>query len=101
MVEIKALLYKRPDQPRGAPAPPEAVRLRQGVSRATVRTLLHSFKKFVLCVLIFERERLRQNMSGVEVEREGDPESEAGSRLRAISTEPDGRLEPRRREIMS
>ena len=28
-------------------------------------------------------------MSGEGVEREGDTESEAGSRLRAVSTEPD------------
>ena len=34
-------------------------------------------------------------------EREGDTESEAGSRLRAISTDPDARLEPTDREIMT
>ena len=32
-------------------------------------------------------------MSGGEAEREGDTESEADSRLRAISTEPDAGLE--------
>ena len=32
-------------------------------------------------------------------EREGDTEWEAGSRLRAVSTEPDAGLEPTNREI--
>ena len=40
-------------------------------------------------------------MSGEGAEREGDTESEAGSRLRAVRTEPDAELEPRRLEIMS
>ena len=34
-------------------------------------------------------------------EREGDTESEAGSRLRAVSTEPDAGLELTDREIMA
>ena len=34
-------------------------------------------------------------------EREGDTESEAGSRLRAVSTEPDAGLKPTNREIMT
>ena len=34
-------------------------------------------------------------------EREGDTESEAGSRLRAVCTEPDAGLELTDREIMS
>ena len=34
-------------------------------------------------------------------EREGDTESEAGSRLRAVSTEPDAGLEHTNREIMT
>ena len=34
-------------------------------------------------------------------EREGDTESEAGSRLRAVSTEPDVGLEPTNREIIT
>ena len=33
--------------------------------------------------------------------REGDTESEAGSRLRAVSTEPDVGLEPTDHEIMT
>ena len=38
-------------------------------------------------------------MNGGGTEREGDTESEAGSRLRAISPEPDAGLEPTDREI--
>ena len=38
-------------------------------------------------------------MSRGGAEREGDTESEAGSRLRAVSTEPDAGLEPTNREI--
>ena len=41
-------------------------------------------------MFIFERERV----SGGGAEREGDTESEAGSRLRAVGTEPDTGLEP-------
>ena len=40
-------------------------------------------------------------MSRGGAESEGDPESEAGSRLRAVSTEPDAGLEPTDREIMT
>ena len=40
-------------------------------------------------------------MSGGEAEREGDTESEAGSRLRAVSTDPDAGLEPTDREIVT
>ena len=40
-------------------------------------------------------------MSGERTEREGDTESEAGSRLRAVGTEPDAGLEPTDREIMT
>ena len=40
-----------------------------------------------------ERERERERASRGVAEREGDTESEAGSRLRAVSTEPDVGLE--------
>ena len=40
-------------------------------------------------------------MSKGGAEREGDTESEAGSRLLAISTEPDAGLELTSREIMT
>ena len=45
------------------------------------------------------RERERQGVSGRGAEREGHTESEAGSRLRAVSTEPDAGLEPTNGEI--
>ena len=40
-------------------------------------------------------------MSGEGEEREGDTESEAGSRLRTVSTEPDAGHEPTNQEIMT
>ena len=40
-------------------------------------------------------------MNGGGAEREGDTESETGSRLRAISPEPDAGLELRDREIVT
>ena len=40
-------------------------------------------------------------MNGGGAEREGDTESEAGSRLWAVSTEPDAGLELTDREIMT
>ena len=40
-------------------------------------------------------------MSGRGAETEGDTESEAGSRLPAVSTEPDAGLELTDREIMT
>ena len=40
-------------------------------------------------------------MSGVRAEREGDTESEAGTRLHAVSTEPDAGLELKNRKIMT
>ena len=43
----------------------------------------------------------RQSVSGAEAEREGDTESQASSRLRAVSTEPDARLKPTNRKIMT
>ena len=40
-------------------------------------------------------------MNGGESEREGDTESETGSRLRAVGTEPDVGLEPTNSKIMT
>ena len=40
-------------------------------------------------------------MSGVGTGREGDPESEAGSRLRADCIEPNAGLEPINHEILT
>ena len=52
-------------------------------------------------LFLTERERETWSMSGGEAEREGDAESEAGSRLRAISTEPEAGLELMNREIVT
>ena len=50
-------------------------------------------------LFIFETER--QSMSRGGAEKEGDTESEAGSRLRAVSTEPDMGLELTSHEIIT
>ena len=49
----------------------------------------------------FLRDRERQSLSRGGAEKEGDTESEAGSRLRAVSTEPDTGLEITDCEIMT
>ena len=51
------------------------------------------------CFYLFLRQR--QSMSRGGAEREGDTESETGSRLWAVSTEPDAGLELTDREIMT
>ena len=45
--------------------------------------------------------RERQSVTGGGAEREGDTETEAGSRLQAISTEPDVGLELTDHKIMT
>ena len=47
------------------------------------------------------RDRERQTVSRGGAERDGDRESEAGPRLRTVSSEPDTGLEPTNREIMT
>ena len=54
---------------------------------------------FLIVCLFIERETGSKQGRGRE--REGDTESEAGSRLRAVSTEPDMGLEPTNCEIMT
>ena len=60
---------------------------------------------FLMFLFIFERdrerERERDGTSEGGAKREGDTESEKGSRLPAVSTEPDAGLEPVNREIMT
>ena len=58
-------------------------------------------KFFFFLTFIYFWDRERQSMNGGGAEREGDTESEAGSRLRAVSTEPDAGLELTDREIMT
>ena len=57
--------------------------------------------EFFLNVYLFLRERERQSVSRGGAEREGDTESEAGSRLPAVSPEPSMRLELTDHEIMT
>ena len=52
-----------------------------------------------LMFYLFMRERQRVSRGGAE--REGDTESEAGSRLRAVSTEPDTGLELMNHKILT
>ena len=52
-------------------------------------------------MFIYFWERQRQNVSGLGAEREGDTEAEAGSRLWAVSTEPEAGLELTSCEIMT
>ena len=64
-------------------------------------SVLISLTKFFL-IFLFTFEGERQSASRGGAEREGDAESEAGSRLRAVSTEPDAGLELKLdREIMT
>ena len=61
--------------------------------------LLFLKKIFFFNVYFWDRER--QSMNGGGAEREGDTESETGSRPRAVSTEPDAGLELTNREIVT
>ena len=62
---------------------------------------LSSFFETFFNVYLFLRERERQKMSGGGAEREGDTESQVGSRLRAVGPEPDVGLELTDCEIMT
>ena len=53
---------------------------------------------YFIYLFIHSSLRERQSMSQGGAEREGDTESEAGSRLRAVSTETIAWLEPTHRE---
>ena len=52
-------------------------------------------------MFIYFWDRERQSMNGGGSEREGDTESETGSTLWAVSTEPDAGLELTDREIVT
>ena len=51
--------------------------------------------------IYFLRERERQSVNREGAEREGDTESETGSKLPAVSTEPDAGLKLVNHEIMT
>ena len=71
----------------------------QWVARPRVQKANLNFFFFFLIFIHFLRERERQSVSRGGAEREGGTESEAGSRLRAVGTEPDTGLERTSREI--
>ena len=56
---------------------------------------------FNFLTFIYFWDRERQSTNGGGAEREGDTESEAGSKLRAISPGPDAGLELTNREIVT
>ena len=51
--------------------------------------------------IYFERDKETQSTSGGGEQGEGDPELEAGSRLQAVSTEPNAGLKLMNHEIMT
>ena len=57
--------------------------------------------KKCLSVYSFPKEKRETERERGRGRERGDTESEAGSRLRAVSTEPDAGLEPTNREIMT
>ena len=74
----------------------------QSLIRVPFRITILTLKQilfFFLNVYSFFRER--ENTSGLGAERERDTESEAGSRLRAVSTESDAGLKLTECEIMT
>ena len=60
-----------------------------------------TLKKNFFNVYLFLRQRETEHEQGRVREREGDPESAAGSRLRAVSPEPDAGLELTDREMVT
>ena len=68
-------------------------------------TFLMGHCVFFVCLFLFFSVYLflreRQSVSGVGAEREGDTESEAGSRPQAISIEPEAGLELTDHEVMT
>ena len=61
----------------------------------------HPGKKFFLTFIYFWGGVCKENTNGGGAEREGDTESEAGSRLWAVSTEPDMGLELMNHKMMT
>ena len=63
------------------------------------------FLKFLMFIYFSEKQREREREREHELvrgrEREGGTESEAGSRLLAVSPEPDAGLKPMKGEIMT
>ena len=62
---------------------------------------VNSTRKGIFNVYLFLSERKRQSVSRGGPEREEDTESEAGSRLHIVSTQPNTGLELTNREIVT
>ena len=81
---------------------PPAIQFALVKARASMRFACLFYElSFFKCFHLFMRQRERQSMRGGRAERGGDTEPKAGSRLRAVSTEPDAGLEPTDCEIMT
>ena len=78
---------------------PHTIKLPIQVDRTTPRINIFFLIFFSTFIYFWDRER--QSMNGGGAEREGDTEWETGSRLRAISPEPDAGLELTDREIVT
>ena len=92
--------WYKPTHVPGHPLPPTSHRLTgTDPNLEELRSLQNVFKFFN--VYSFLRDGERQSVRGEGAEGEGDTGSEAGSRLRAVSTEPDAGLEPTNREIVT
>ena len=72
-----------------------------GVALLRQNRLFFSFFFIFFSTFIYFWDRERQSMNGGGAEREGDTESETGSRLGAISPEPDVGLKLTDREIVT
>ena len=68
---------------------------------ALLEEVLYFFLNFFFNIYLFLRQRETEREWGRGREREEDTESEAGSRIRAGSTELDGGLELTNRKIMT
>ena len=66
-----------------------------------VQTLSLSFCSYLIFFNVYLFLKERKRLSGRGAERKGDTEPQAGSRLPAVSTEPDAGLEPTNHEIMT
>ena len=72
-----------------------------GNNNGMLENIFFIFNFFNVYLFLRERERERQRASRGGAEKEGDTESEAGSRLRAVGTERDVGLELTNRESMT
>ena len=66
----------------------------------TFHKLFFSFFNVYLFLRERDQEKDRHGVWGGEGQRERETESKAGSRLQAVSTEPDAKLEPTNQETM-